>query len=148
MDRDFARFNDGDSLRRRNADDIIFAAQVTVNVDVRSTNNIGTSGGGSNRNINGNATSTGDTDEAGIIISGLVLEGAPIASLPDAGIPFWKSQAEAVGTVNGSFVFPNNTSGLLMGPTEIMGNVTFGSSNSAIVKGPIYIHGNLTIGSK
>ena len=130
-----------------NADDIIFAAQVTVNGDVRSNNDIGISGGGSNRNINGNATSTGDTDEAGIIISGLVLEGAPMAFLPDAGIPFWKSQAEAGGTVNGSFVFPNNTTGLLLGPTEIMGNVTFGSSNSAIVKGPIYIHGNLTIGS-
>src|SRR3989344_1849796 len=128
-------------------DDVALAANVEINGDVRSNDDIEIIGGGTNRDIFGSATSSDQTDDIGIQISKLVLEGAPTASLPDIMIDEWKNRARDGGTVMGSFIFPNNTTGLIMGPTEILGNVTFGSSNGVTIKGPIYIHGNLTIGS-
>ncbi len=127
-------------------DDVALASNVTINADVRSNDEIEIIGGGGNRNINGNATVV-NTIDAGINISGASTTGALAVPLPDAMISVWKAKAQEGGTVNGSFTFPNNTVGLVMGPTEIMGNVTLGSSNGLTIRGPVYIHGNLTIGS-
>lgn len=127
-------------------DDVAIASNVTINGDVRSNDELEKIGGGSNRIINGNVTVV-NTIDSGFVISGTVTTSSPTGSLPNINIPTWKAKAQDGGTVNGSFTFPNNTVGLVMGPTEIMGDVTFGSSNSLTVKGPLYIHGNLTIGS-
>lgn len=127
-------------------DDVVLAANVTINGNVRSNDEVEISGGGGNRNINGNVTVV-NTISSGIAISGTTSTGASAVSLPNASINTWKSRAQQGGTVNGSFTFPNGTTGLVMGPTEIMGNLTLGSSNSLTVRGPIYVHGNLTIGS-
>ena len=127
-------------------DDVDIASNVTINGDVRSNDEIEIIGGGSNRTINGNAAVV-NTIDAGIVVTGTTTTGAPAVPLPDAMISTWQARAQDGGTVNGSFTFPNNTAGLVMGPSEIMGNVTFGSSNGLTVKGPLYIHGDLTIGS-
>lgn len=127
-------------------DDVAIASNVTVNGDVRSNDELEKVGGGSNRTVNGNVTVT-NTVESGFTITGITTTGAATASLPDAQIATWILRAQDGGTVNGSFVFPNNTVGLSLGPTEILGNLTFGSSNGATIKGPIYVHGDLSIGS-
>ena len=127
-------------------DDIAVASNVDINGDVRSNDDLQRIGGGTNRDIFGSAT-TSDAIGPGFNITKSQLQGAPTASLPDIMIDEWKARARDGGTVMGSFIFPNNTTGLIMGPTEILGNVTFGSSNGVTIKGPIYIHGNLTIGS-
>ena len=127
-------------------DDVAIANNVTVNGNVRSNDAIEMSGGNGPRTINGNATAV-NTVDAGINVTGTTVTGAPAIALPDASIPFWKSQAQAGGSVLGSLIFPNNTTGLSMGPSEIMGDVVFGSSNTMTLKGPLYIHGNLSIGS-
>jgi len=126
-------------------DDIFLAANVEINGDARSNKDIE---GSANDDIFGDAAAVGTVDP-GINVTGTLTNGAALASLPltPAQIDTWKDRAQDGGTVNGSFTFPNNTIGLVMGPTEIMGNVTFGSSNSVTIKGPLYIHGNLTIGS-
>ncbi len=127
-------------------DDIALASNVTVNGSVRSNGDIRKNGGGSNRSINGDATAGGTVDDD-IQVSGSVTEGAGSASLPDVMVDEWKARAQDGGTINGSLIFPNGTTGLLLGPAEILGNVEFGSSNGATIRGPLYIHGNLTIGS-
>ncbi|TSC81667.1 MAG: hypothetical protein G01um101420_913 [Parcubacteria group bacterium Gr01-1014_20] len=127
-------------------DDVVLASNVTINADVRSNDEVEISGGGGNRTINGDVAVV-NTIDTGITINGVSSTGASAVPLPDAMISVWKAKAQEGGTVNGSFTFPNNTVGLVMGPTEIMGNVTLGSSNGLSVRGPIYIHGNLTIGS-
>lgn len=127
-------------------DDVSIASNVTINADVRSNDEVEKIGGGGNRTINGDVTVV-NTIDTGITINGVSSTGASAAPLPDAMISVWKAKAQEDGTVNGSFTFPNNTVGLVMGPTEIMGNVTLGSSNGLTIRGPIYIHGNLTIGS-
>jgi len=127
-------------------DDVTIASNVDINGDVRSNDEIEQIGGGANRDIYGNATVV-NTVDAGVIVHGTTTTGAASAALPNVMINTWKAKAQEGGTINGSFSFPNGTVGLVMGPTEIMGDVTFGGSNSMTVKGPIYIHGNLTIGS-
>ncbi|MBI4128600.1 MAG: lamin tail domain-containing protein [Parcubacteria group bacterium] len=127
-------------------DDIALAANTTVNGDVRSNDEIEKVGGGSNRTINGDATVT-NTIESGITVTGTTTTGAPTAALPDIMIEEWKARAQDGGTVNGSFIFSNGTTGLQLGPSEIMGDVEFGSSNTATLRGPLYIHGDLEIGS-
>lgn len=79
-------------------------------------------------------------------VTGTTATGTATTTLPDSMISFWKARAQDGGTVNGSFAFPDNTTGLSMGSTEIIGSVTFGKSNGVTIKGPLYIHGNLTIG--
>jgi len=59
----------------------------------------------------------------------------------------WQNHAKEGGKVEGSFVFPNGTAGLELGPSEIVGDLIFGQSNSATIKGPLYVHGNLIIGT-
>ncbi|OGZ44860.1 MAG: hypothetical protein A3J54_00340 [Candidatus Ryanbacteria bacterium RIFCSPHIGHO2_02_FULL_45_13b] len=127
-------------------DDVALASHVTINGDVRSNDEIEIIGGSDNRIIEGSATSTNSID-AGISITKMTLTGAPAITLPDVMIAEWKDRAADGGIVNGSFIFPDGTLGLQMGPSEISGNVTFGSSNTVTVKGPLYIHGNLSIGS-
>ncbi|MEK7630864.1 MAG: lamin tail domain-containing protein [Patescibacteria group bacterium] len=129
-----------------NNDDIALASNVTINGDARSNDDIERTTGASNVAINGSATSTDQVDD-GINVSEDILENASTANLPDVMISEWKARAADGGAIAGSFNFPNNTVGIQMGPTEIMGNVTFGSGNTLLVKGPIYIHGNLNIGS-
>ena len=126
-------------------DDFIASANIIINGDLRSNNDITASGGGANRNINGNATASGAVSVANYIISGSTTQGAPTTTLPDVQIPTWQANAQAGGTVNGSFVFPNGTSGIELGPTEIMGNLVFNGSNSVTFAGPVYVHGNLVI---
>ena len=60
---------------------------------------------------------------------------------------YWIDKANDGGVVEGSFVFPSNTTGLQLGPTEIMGDLIFGQNNTATIKGPIYVHGDLEIAS-
>ncbi|MCX6759562.1 MAG: lamin tail domain-containing protein [Candidatus Nealsonbacteria bacterium] len=60
---------------------------------------------------------------------------------------YWIDKANDGGVVEGSFVFPSGTTGLQLGPTEIIGDLTFGQNNGATIKGPIYVHGDLDIAS-
>ncbi len=60
---------------------------------------------------------------------------------------YWISQAQAGGSVGGSFAFPAATTNLILGPTEIKGDLTFGLNNAATINGPIYVDENLTIGA-
>jgi len=70
------------------------------------------------------------------------------AALPSGlNITSWENHAKDGGTVEGSFVFPNNAPALRLGPTYIKGNLTFGTNNAATIYGPIYVHGNLAIGA-
>lgn len=130
-------------------DDVTLAANVVVNGDVRSNDDILAPGGTTNRFINGNATASGQIATDKIVISGTVTTSAPPTTLPlsTTTIQTWKDQAAAGGTINGSLIFPNNTTGIELGPTEIMGSLKFGSNNAVTVKGPLYIHGNLLIKS-
>ncbi|MEK7643422.1 MAG: lamin tail domain-containing protein [Patescibacteria group bacterium] len=125
-------------------DDVVFGANVTVNGDVRSNDDIERIGAANNVVINGSATSTDQVDN-GIAISKSMLEGASSVLLPDIAVADQQAKAQQGGTVNGSFVFPDNTIGLILGPTEIMGDLDFGKSNTAEIAGPLYIHGNFTI---
>ena len=127
-------------------DDVVITNNVTVNGDVRSNDEIEKDNSNGPRTIDGDASATNFIDPI-ITVTGTKATGTPVVSLPDVMIPVWKLRAQDGGTVNGSFTFPNSTVGLVMGPTEIMGNLIFGSSNSVTIKGPLYIHGNLTIGS-
>jgi hypothetical protein len=127
-------------------DDVALAANVEINGSARSNDDIERISLAANVNINGHATSSDQVD-SGINVTGTVTEGAPTASLPDIMIPEWTSRAKDGGTVNGSFIFPSNTVGLTLGPTEILGDLIFGSSNSVEFAGPVYVHGDLTIGS-
>ena len=132
-------------LITENNDDIALGAGVTINGDARSNDDIERIGTPTDVVINGSATSTDQVDN-GIFVSEDVLEGAPTAALPDVMISEWQARAADGGIVNGDFSFPNNTVGLLLGPSEITGNVKFGNNNAAVIRGPLYIHGNLTIG--
>lgn len=135
----------GSSLSTSN-DDVAIANNTTVNGDVRSNDAIQKNGSSNGpRTINGNATWVNGIASV-FTVTGTSAVGAA-TTLPDIQIPVWKQRAQDGGIVNGSFIFPNNTVGIVMGPTEIMGDVTFGNSNSVTIKGPIYIHGNLSIGA-
>ena len=126
-------------------DDFLASAGIEVNGNVRSNHDIRASGGGDNRDINGDAIAGNDVQESFFTISGSVVEGAVAQALPDIQIPVWQDRAKLGGTVNGSLFFPTGTSGIELGPIEILGNVIFQGSNDAIVKGPLYIHGNLVV---
>ena len=127
-------------------DDADIANGVTINGNVRSNDEIEKIGADGTRTINGNASTT-NTIDSEVDVTGVTSTGTPAVALPDVAIPTWKAHAQSGGTVNGSFIFPANTVGLVMGPTEILGDLAFGNSNSVTVKGPIYVHGNLSIGS-
>jgi len=133
-------------LSSENNDDIALGSNVTINGDARSNDDIERITGASNVAINGSATTTDQVDD-GINVSKSVLENTGTTNLPDVMVGEWKSRAADGGIIAGTFNFPNNTVGIEMGPTEILGNVTFGNSNELLVKGPVYIHGNLDIGS-
>ena len=125
--------------------DIFIAANVDINGDTRSNDDINADGGGANRFLNGDATA-GDTIEvANFTISGTPTQGAATTTLPDINIPFWEDKANDGGTVMGSLIFPNSTGGIELGPTEVLGNVTFEGSNTVTIMGPMHIHGNLVI---
>lgn len=125
--------------------DIFISANTDINGDARSNDDINANGSSANRFINGNATAGDDVEDANFTISGTITEGASLTTLPDINIPLWEDKADDGGTVNGSLIFPNSTTGIELGPTEVMGNVTFDGSNTATIKGPIHIHGNLVI---
>ena len=131
--------------------DIFASAEVEINGDVRSNDDINANGGGANRTINGNATAGDDIEEVNFTISGTVAEGAVTTTLPDINIPLWKDKANDGGTVNGSLIIPGSVGTELnpldLGPSEIMGNVVINTNNVLDIHGPLHIHGNLTIDS-
>ncbi len=127
-------------------DDIAVASNVTINGSVRSNDELERIGSSAvTRTVNGNAVVVNTVDTGFLITSGIV--SGPATTLTAIDQANWKGKAAQGGVVNGSFVFPNGTVGLSLGPTEIMGNLIFGESNSATLNGPIYIHGDLTIGT-
>jgi len=125
--------------------DIISSANLIVNGDVLSNDSITAEGGGANRDIFGNATSSTNIAVANYNITGSIATGTPTTTLPDINIPLWQGLADDGGVVNGSLIFPDNTPGIELGPTEIMGDLYFGSTNSVTINGPIYVHGDVTI---
>ena len=129
------------------AGDVLFAANASTTGDVLSNDDINADGGGANRDIIGNATAGDNIETANFTITGTVATGTPTTTLPDINIPLWQDLADDGGVVNGSLIFPNNTTGIDLGPTEIMGDLELGSSNEVTINGPIYVHGNVEIGS-
>lgn len=131
-------------------DDISAAIHVTVNGKLQSNENVNAIGGSTSRNVNGDIVAGGVVNTpANFTVSGghSILEHQAPTILPDLQLNTWKTKAASGGTVNGSLIFPANTSGIDLGPSEILGNVSFGSNNEVNLKGPLYIHGNLTLGS-
>ena len=128
--------------------DVLFAANASTTGDVLSNDDINASGGGANRDIFGNATAGGNIEETNFHIMGTITEASSTTTtLPDINIPLWQDLADDGGVVNGSLIFPNGTTGIDLGPTEIMGDLEFGSSNEVTISGPIYVHGDLEIDS-
>ncbi len=129
------------------ADDVLVHSDVTVNGSVRSNHDVDAFGGGTTRTVTGDVTASGDIEVANFNISGTAATGAPTSALPDVHIPELLAAAAAGGSVAGSLVFPNNTPGIDLGPSDIAGNLSFGSNSSTTIRGTLHIHGNLTIAS-
>lgn len=127
-------------------DSLLMAANTLINGSAHSNADIAATNPSPSRMINGDVSASGNVDP-NITVTGTSSNSAAAQSLPDINQTFWKAQAQAGGIVNGSLVFPVNTSGVDLGPSEILGNVVFGSNNSATLKGPLYIHGNLVLNS-
>ncbi|MBI2098284.1 MAG: lamin tail domain-containing protein [Candidatus Wildermuthbacteria bacterium] len=128
--------------------DIFASANVTINGDVRSNDDINANGGGANRTINGNALAGDTIETANFTISGTVATDTPATTLPDINIPFWQARAAEGGTVSGSIIIPGTAAPSIdFGPTEIEGNLEIGTNNVINVKGPIYVKQNLVISS-
>lgn len=132
-------------LGSENNDDVALGANVTINGDVRSNDDIRRMASATNVVINGSATSTSDVD-AGITVTKQKTTAGAMGTLPDVMTAEWKARAADGGVVNGSFVFPNNMVGIALGPVEISGNLKFGMANDITIKGPLYVHGNVEIG--
>ncbi len=98
--------------------------------------------GGNNSRITGDAYAVGSVTN--VIVSGQTKTGQASQPFPPFDDAFWKSKAQAGGTISGNYTpAPNST----IGPLYITGNLIINNNVTVTVSGPVYVDGLITFGN-
>jgi uncharacterized protein YegL len=129
-------------------DDILLGFASTVNGSVYSNHDLRADANASALPvlINGDIKASHLIESGKFLYTGTATPGTPQTALPAVDLSLWKTRAASGGTVTGSLVFPAGTTGIELGPTEILGDLILHDNDQVTVKGPIYVHGLLQIG--